>query len=124
MRLLVDENLSVRVSRRLADAGHDAVHVTEVGLGNTDDPAIFDWAADKSRIVVTSDADFGGLLALRGLTRPSVVLLRSSDHLTPDEQAELLLTALPLVARDLEEGAVVSLNSERIRVRSLPIMED
>lgn len=55
MRLLVDENLSVRVARRLADADHDAVHVTEVGLGNTDDLVIFDWAADQSRIVVTSD---------------------------------------------------------------------
>lgn len=124
MRLLVDENLSVRVARRLTDADHDAVHVTEVGLENTDDPVIFDWAVDQNRVVVTSDADFGGLLALSGLTRPSVVLLRSSDHLTPDEQADLLLTALPLVVSDLEGGAVVSLNPERIRVRSLPITED
>ncbi len=124
MRLLVDENLSIRVARRLGDAQHDAVHVTEVGLGNTDDPVIFDWAVADDRVVVTSDADFGGLLALGGATCPSVVLLRSPDHLTPDEQADLLLTALPLVAQDLDEGAVVSLSRERIRVRSLPIRED
>ncbi len=78
-------------------------------------------AATEDRVVVTSDADFGGLLALGGATLPSVVLLRSSDHLTPDEQSDLLLTALPLVVQDLEEGAVVSLTSERVRVRSLPI---
>lgn len=53
-----------------------------------------------------------------------MVLLRSSDHLAPDEQANLLLTALPIVAQELEEGAVVSLNTERIRVRSLPIRGD
>ncbi len=124
MRLLVDENLSIRVARRLADVGYDVVHVTEVGLGNTDDPVIFDWAAAEDRAVVTSDADFGGLLAVAGATRPSVVLLRSPDHLTPDEQAELLVAALPMVATDLEEGAVISLSRERVRVRSLPIRGD
>lgn len=67
MRLLVDEHLSIRVARRLADIGYDIVHVTEVGLGNTDDPVIFDWAADEERAVVTSDADFGsGLGTGRG----------------------------------------------------------
>lgn len=66
MKLLADENLSIRVARRLADVGYDVVHVTEVGLGNTDDPVIFDWAADEDRAVVTSDADFGGLLAVGG----------------------------------------------------------
>ena len=74
--------------------------------------------------MVTSDADFGGLLAVAGATRPSVVLLRSPDHLTPDEQAELLIAALPMVATDLEEGAVISLSRERVRVRSLPIRGD
>jgi predicted nuclease of predicted toxin-antitoxin system len=34
MRLLVDENLSIRIAARLGDAGHDAVHVTTVGLGS------------------------------------------------------------------------------------------
>lgn len=123
MRLLVDENLSYRVARRLTHADHDAVHVTDVGLANTDDPAIFDWATEQHRTVITSDADFGGLLAVSGATRPSVVLLRSSDHLTPDQQADLLLAALPLVANDLETGAVISLTPERIRVRSLPIQQ-
>ena len=35
MRLLLDENLPPRVARMLQQAGHDAAHVTEVGLGNT-----------------------------------------------------------------------------------------
>lgn len=32
MRLLVDANLSPRVARRLAEAGHDVVHVFNIGL--------------------------------------------------------------------------------------------
>lgn len=121
MRLLIDENLSPRVAGRLATADHDAVHVVDVGLGNTDDPVILDWASTNGRVIVTADTDFGGLLAAGGGTRPSVVLLRSSDHLTPDEQADLLLTGLPLVADDLNAGAVVTLTRDRIRVRLLPI---
>jgi predicted nuclease of predicted toxin-antitoxin system len=42
MRLLIDENLSPRVARLLRQAGHDVVHVTEVGLGNTQDAEILD----------------------------------------------------------------------------------
>ena len=68
MRLLVDENLS-RVARLLREDGHDAAHVIEVGLGNTDDPLILGAAADDARIIVTADTDFRALLAAR---RPGV----------------------------------------------------
>ncbi|MEX2291203.1 MAG: DUF5615 family PIN-like protein [Mycobacteriales bacterium] len=66
MKLLVDENLSVRVASALRDAGHDTVHVTSFGLANTEDDVILRSAADDGRIIVTADADFGALLALRG----------------------------------------------------------
>lgn len=121
MRLLIDENLSPRVARLLREAGHDAAHVVEVGLGNTDDPVIMDAAADDARIIVTADADFGALLAARGTWSPSVVMLRSSDHLTPDEQVRLVAVVLTRVGDDLEDGAIASVTPERIRLRSLPI---
>ena len=124
MRLLVDENLSPRVARLLRDAGHDAAHVVEVGLGNTDDPLILGAAADDARTIVTADTDFGGLLAARGTSSPSAVMLRSSDHLTPDEQARLVSAVLTRVGDELEDGAIASVTSERIRLRSLPIAPD
>lgn len=121
MRLLLDENLSPRVGRALEQAGHDVVHVTEVGLGNTDDADILDAAADGGRAVVTADTDFGAPLAARGTSSPSVVMLRSSDHLTPDEQARLIGIVLTRVGDDLEDGAIASVTPERIRLRNLPI---
>ena len=124
MRLLVDENLSPRVARLLREAGHDAAHVVEVGLGNTDDPLILGAAADDARTIVTADTDFGALLAARGTSSPSVVMLRSSDHLTPDEQARLVSAVLTRVGDELEDGAIASVTSERIRLRSLPIAPD
>lgn len=124
MKLLIDENLSPRVARLLREAGHDAAHVIEVGLGNTDDPLILTAAADDARTIVTADTDFGALLAARGTSSPSVVMLRSSDHLTPDEQAQLIATVLARVGDDLEDGAIASVTPERIRLRTLPIAVD
>ncbi len=88
MWLLVDQNLSVRIAARLGEAGHDAVHVTSAGLGSTDDAVILEAAACERPVVLTAEADFSTMLALQERSHPSVLMLRSSDHLTPDEQAD------------------------------------
>lgn len=105
MRLLLDANLSPEVARRLGEAGHDAVHVADLDLLSAPDPVILQAGADQDRVLVTADADFGALLALGSLATPSVVLLRSADHMTPGEQAELLAANLAAIAEALGEGA-------------------
>jgi predicted nuclease of predicted toxin-antitoxin system len=121
VRLLLDANLSPEVARRLKEAEHDAIHVSEIGLLSAPDPEIMEAAARERRVLLTADADFGALLALGSRATPSVVLLRSADHLRPSEQAELLAANLPLIAEDLEKGAIASLTRDRLRVRELPI---
>ena len=64
MRLLLDANLSPEVGRLLKEAGHDAIHVSEVGLLSAPDPEIMEAAAREGRVLLTADADFGALLAL------------------------------------------------------------
>ena len=121
MKLLLDANLSPEVGRRLKEAGHDAIHVKDIGLLTATDPEILQASAKEERILLTADSDFGALLALGSLASPSVLLLRSADHLRPTEQAELIGANLPQIAEDLEKGAIVSLTSDRLRVRELPI---
>lgn len=121
MRFLVDANLSPVVAGALRDAGHDALHVADLGLVTADDDRILDAAAQDDRIILTADADFGALLAIGGLAKPSVVLLRSADHLGPPSQAALVLANLPQLAADLEAGAVASVSRGRARVRTLPV---
>lgn len=123
MKFLVDANLSPRVADRIGQAGHDAVHVHEVGLTTADDDVILNWASEVGAVVVTADADFGTLLALGSHARPSVVLLRSSDHLAPDEQADPVLNTLEHVSDALEHGAVATVTPGRVRLRSLPVEE-
>jgi predicted nuclease of predicted toxin-antitoxin system len=121
VKLLLDANLSPRVARLLKEAGHDAIHVADIRLLTATDPEILQSAAKEERILLTADSDFGALLALGSLASPSVLLLRSADHLRPNEQGELIAANLPQIAEDLEKGAIVSLTRDRLRVRELPI---
>jgi predicted nuclease of predicted toxin-antitoxin system len=123
VRLLIDANLSPRVAVALSKAGLESLHVCDVCLLTAPDRDILDYAAANALVIVSADSDFGELLAAsRGATRPSVVLLRSADRLSTDEQAALLAANLPTVARDLEAGAVVTIARGRMRIRSLPIV--
>lgn len=123
MRFLVDANLSPRVAVSLTGAGFESVHVSDVDLLTAADPAIVSYAAANGLVIVSADTDFGELLAVsRGAVRPSVVLLRSADRLTPDKQAALLAANLPVVADELKAGALVSIARGRVRIRSLPIL--
>jgi predicted nuclease of predicted toxin-antitoxin system len=121
MKFLVDANLAPRVAARLGQAGHEAFHVDDIGLGTASDETILDRAHEDAAIVLTADADFGALLALSGRAGPSVILLRSADHLTPDAQADLVLNVLDRINEDLQAGAVASVTTERIRIRLLPV---
>lgn len=108
--------------RRIGQAGHESGHVHEIGLTTADD-AILNRASEVGDGIVTADADFGTLLALGGYARPPVVLLRSSDQLPPDDQADLVLNSLEGVPDAFEHGAVATVTPGRVWIRSLPVEE-
>ncbi len=121
MKLLVDENLSPRIAELLNSAGHEATHVDQQGLRGAIDQAVLEHALANGQTVISADSDFTSMLAIQGLASPSLVLLRSSDYLSPQGQAALLIANLPAVINDLEAGSVVSLSPGHLRVRALPI---
>jgi predicted nuclease of predicted toxin-antitoxin system len=123
VRLLIDANLSPKVAAALNENGIESLHVADVGLLTADDPAILDYAAANGFVIVSADTDFGELLATsRAAVRPSAVLLRSADRLTPGQQAAMLAANLPPVADELQAGALVTIARGRVRIRSLPIV--
>ena len=83
MRFLIDNALSPAVAAALRGAGHDALHVRDIGLADAADLSIFERAAADSRIIVSADTDFGTLLALRQSGAPSVILFRLESSRTP-----------------------------------------
>ena len=59
MKFLIDAQLPARLARYLNEAGHDALHTSELPDGNrTTDAQIAERADGDERIVVTKDQDF------------------------------------------------------------------
>jgi predicted nuclease of predicted toxin-antitoxin system len=122
MKILVDMNLSPAWVDYLAAFGFAAVHWSQVGARDASDTEVMQWAADQGHIVLTSDLDFGAILASTQGRRPSVLQLRS-DILTPAAIGTIVLTAIRQSGQALAEGALISIDAARARLRVLPFGE-
>lgn len=120
MRFLIDNNLPPRFAVGLNEAGHDAVHLRDLGSANVADDHVIALAVDQDRVVVAQDADFGTLLWQTGRAKPSVVYFRRQEK-SVEDLLPLLLDNLHAIRADLERGALIVFDDDRIRIRSLPI---
>lgn len=121
MKFLVDQNLSPIFAALLRTAGYDVVHTGDIDLATADDQSIVTTAAQQDRVIVSADTDFGTLLAQSGATSPSVLLLQLRSPRRARQLADLLLANLAAVTDELDAGAIVVVEDERVRVRRLPI---
>jgi predicted nuclease of predicted toxin-antitoxin system len=81
LKLLLDQNLSYRLVGSLADLFPNSSQVRLHGLDRAEDEAIWRWAALGDDLIVTLDADFAEMVALRG-PPPEVVRLRCGSRPT------------------------------------------
>ena len=88
MKLLLDQNLSHKLVRRLADLFPDSVHVREVGLKAAGDPLIWEYARDNGLMIVSKDSDFHQRSFLYGYP-PKVVWVRLGNCSTADVERVL-----------------------------------
>ncbi|MBC8171264.1 MAG: DUF5615 family PIN-like protein [Anaerolineae bacterium] len=121
MKFLIDNAISPAIATGLQAAGYNAVHVRTYGMGAATDDVILQRAAQEDRVIVSADSDFGTLLALRRDPKPSFILFRKNASHLPQVQLQLLLDNLPVVTEALEQGAVVVIEAERLRIRHLPM---
>jgi predicted nuclease of predicted toxin-antitoxin system len=120
MKLLLDQGTPRTAAVLLRRVGLDAVHTGEIGMGEAIDEEILRRAGAEDRVVVTLDADFHAYLALTAATKPSVIRVRL-EGLRAEAFADLLGRVIERCRGDLEHGAVVSVQQNRIRIRQLPI---
>lgn len=120
MRFLADAGVSPKTVDFLKQLGHEAVHVRTLGLERVPDSELVARAIADSRVVVTFDLDFGDILALGVLDKPSVIICRLGDE-RADSVNLRLSTVLAERLAELESGALILVEDTRYRVRKLPI---
>jgi predicted nuclease of predicted toxin-antitoxin system len=104
----------------VADAGHDVVHVTSMGLAGHPDDEIR-AAAEQQRTVILRRHQLRRVLAQSGAALPRIVLLRRGSH-RPDDRAALLMANLPALEPEPAGGAIAVITDDRVRVRPLPLI--
>lgn len=120
MKLIVDMNLSPRWVGVLAGAGIEAAHWSTLGAKNAPDAEIMAYASANDYVVLTHDLDFGAILAATHGEKPSVVQIRAED-VSPDAIGKQVIVALRQMASELEEGALLTVDPNRTRMRVLPL---
>jgi predicted nuclease of predicted toxin-antitoxin system len=120
MRFLADAGVSPNTVEFLKQLGHEAIHVRTLGLQRAPDRVLIERARADSGVVVTFDLDFGDILALGVLDKPSVIIFRLSDQRADSVNQRLSVVLFERLA-DLESGALIVVEDTRYRVRKLPI---
>jgi len=120
MKFLANMGISPDTVKFLRDLGYEAAHLHEEGLDRLPDPDILRKARREGYVLLTSDLDFGELLAHSGEALPSVVIFRLSS-MRPESINLHLAKVIERFGPDLERGVIASVTDRRIRVRQLPI---
>jgi predicted nuclease of predicted toxin-antitoxin system len=88
MKLLFDQNLSFKLSQRLAALYPGSTQARFIGMDQEDDSQLWEYARHHGFTIVTQDGDFSDLSCLHGWP-PKVLWLRCGNQ--PSRAVEHLL---------------------------------
>jgi len=116
VRVLLDENIPLRLYRRLRDQDREAEHLALEQRGTPDAEIVQRLTDDNDLVLVTQDRDFEHVRLLRG---GKVVISRLSQSMPIDERVDLWLAALESFLDAPPTGALFEI-AESGEVVSLP----
>jgi predicted nuclease of predicted toxin-antitoxin system len=122
VKVLLDENLSLRLAPLLAAKGVAAQHVAHVGLSGASDPAVWRYAYEHDQVVLTINASDFLVLAGSVDLHPGLIVLRSQG-LSREEQwawVEPVIDAVLDSGEDLVNKIVEVTGRGRFKMRELP----
>jgi len=120
MKLLIDMNVPFKYSKLLAKKEIESTRWSDVGLPNASDFEIMSYARDNDFIVLTYDLDFSTILATTCEQKPSIIQIRTSV-INAEKAVDLIETTLLQNKKELENGAILSIDLHKARLRILPL---
>jgi predicted nuclease of predicted toxin-antitoxin system len=88
LKLLFDQNISPRIVNQIQKEFAESKHVRHVGLEDSADSEIFQYAKSKGFSIVTFDSDFVDLNVVKGFP-PKIIWLKTGN-LTTSAISQLL----------------------------------
>ncbi len=120
MRFLLDMCISKSIALWLNSQQHNAIHLNDENLNTLPDLLIIEKAISEDRIILTSDMDFGHLLAFDKSKPASVIQFRTSSFTSATIKTKLELL-FEKFSDQLDGYFIITVEDERIRYRKLPI---
>ncbi|MDX9710738.1 MAG: DUF5615 family PIN-like protein [Trichloromonas sp.] len=81
MKLLLDQNISFRITSKIQDLFPGSKQVRDLGLENSKDSFLWNYAKENNYCIVTFDGDFYDLGLIKG-SSPKVIWLRLGNTST------------------------------------------
>jgi len=78
------------------------------------------FAKTNAYVVITHDLDFSSILAATSGDKPSVIQIRADDT-SPIAIGDIVIRALRQMTAELREGALITIDPKRTRIRLLPL---
>ena len=118
LKILLDENVPLPVARWLRNRRPhwDIFHVLELGLRDSVDTAVFEWAQNNGCAIVTYDREFGTSHGFTGRQHRGIIRLRVWPT-TVEETTRALGRLFNEVNQSELEGTLVIVGRNSIRVR-------
>ncbi|MEI6750043.1 MAG: DUF5615 family PIN-like protein [Bacteroidales bacterium] len=101
MKLLFDQNISYRISKKLRSYFSGCLHVSDCKLSDCEDPEIWEYAKENDFVIVTFDSDFYDISILNGHP-PKIIWIRTGN-LTTNDIAQLMITNHKTINSFLED---------------------
>jgi predicted nuclease of predicted toxin-antitoxin system len=120
LKFLLDMGIGQSVAVWLNTLGHDAKHLNDENLYDLPDEAIIEKAIAEKRIVITTDMDFGHLLAFDKTKQVPVIQFRTSIFTSLNIRTKLDLLFKEF-SNELEDDFIITIEDNRIRFRKLPL---
>ena len=120
IKLILDQGLPADSAEMFRELGYECWHASDIGYQRAEDEEILLLAIERNAIIVTLDADFHALVAVRRLRRPSVVRLRR-EGCRAATVVEIVSGVLHSFRSQLEAGSLISIRQHRVSVHRLPI---
>ena len=120
MKLLLDMNIPLRFAGLLQDKGFEVLHWSDIGNPKALDDQIMAYAKEHDYIVVTYDLDFSALLSVTHNLKPSVVQVRAT---LPEATQIVNLITIAIFQNwdNLQNGAILTIDTKKARIRLLPL---